>query len=286
MITFPNAKINIGLRITERRPDGYHNLETLFVPIGLYAGTPENPVSFCDTLEVTHSDRDSYIFTGNALDCPLEKNLVYKGVKLFRKESGLSHPVSVYLEKHLPDGAGLGGGSADASFTLKMLNELNGLIFDNDELERIALKLGADCPLFIRNRICYGEGIGEKLTPADLSLAGLWIVIVKPEIYVSTREAFAGIKPKKDPEGFPFCRLGEIPLSDWRDIAVNDFEESIFPLYPELAEIKQCLYGHGASYASMSGSGSSLFGLFRSYETAAIAAENFSSPLHTWVLKL
>lgn len=286
MITFPNAKINIGLRITERRPDGYHNLETLFVPIGLYAGTPENPVSFCDTLEVARSDRDSYIFTGNTIDCPLEKNLVYKAVELFRKESGLSHPVSVYLEKHLPDGAGLGGGSADASFTLKMLNELNGLIFDDEELERIALKLGADCPLFIRNRICYGEGIGEKLTPVDLSLDGWWIVIVKPDIYVSTREAFSGIKPKKDPDGLPFCRLGEIPVSDWRDLAVNDFEKSIFPIYPELAEIKQSLYRHGASYASMSGSGSSLFGLFSSYEAAASAAENFSSPLHTYVLKL
>lgn len=286
MISFPNAKINIGLRITERRPDGYHNLETIFIPIGLYAGTPLNPVSFCDTLEITPAPMDTFRFCGNTIDCPLEKNLVYKAVVAFRVATGLSMPVNVVLEKHLPDGAGLGGGSADAAFALRILNDLHGSPLGEADLERIALRLGADCPAFIRNVPSYGEGIGEMLTPVKLNLEGWWCVVVKPPVYVSTREAFAGVSPRKDPDAFPLLRLGQLLVEEWREVAVNDFESSIFPVHPELEEIKVRLYGLGAAYASMSGSGSSLFGLFRSAESAIEAAGAFPAPLRTWPLKL
>ena len=287
MISFPNAKINIGLRITERRPDGYHNLETVFHPVGLYAGTPLNPVSFCDTLEVVPSANDEFRFKGRPIDCPLEKNLVYKAVMVYREELKKRNinpmPVSVTLEKNLPDGAGLGGGSADASFTLKLLDNLTfpgdsaSSPFTADDLERMALRLGADCPVFIRNQSCYAEGVGEKMTPVSLGLAGMWCVIVKPEIYVSTREAFAGVRPHKDNDAFPLNRLGELPKTEWKDVAVNDFEASLFPAYPRLGEIMQGLYDAGAFYASMSGSGSSQFGLFESRETATRAASGFAS---------
>ncbi len=277
MITFPNAKINIGLRITERRPDGYHNLETLFVPVGLYAGTPLNPVSFCDTLEIQSAPDDSFVFSGNPIDCPLEKNLVYRAVRAFREASARTAPVSVVLEKHLPDGAGLGGGSADAAFTLMMLNELHGCPLTAEELARIALSLGADCPIFIYNRPCYGEGVGERLTPVSLPLDGWWCVIVKPDVYISTREAFAGVVPHKDADAFPLGRLGELPVEEWKEVAVNDFERSIFPRWPELQRIKTQLYDTGAVYASMSGSGSSLFGLYPSELEAMDAVAELKS---------
>lgn len=304
MISFPNAKLNIGLRITERRPDGYHNLETLFVPVGLYAGTPVNPVSFCDTLEITPSETDRFIFSGRPVDCPTEKNLVYRAVETFREAAALKgivpFAVQVFLEKHLPDGAGLGGGSADASFALKLLNELGGFPFSDEELSGLVLRLGADCPFFIANRPAYGEGIGERLTPVYLNLDGWWCVIVKPRIHVSTREAFAGIVPRSnrkdsltDRDEYPLYRLGEIPVEDWRDIAVNDFESTLFPLYPELSQVKERLYDLGARYTSMSGSGSSLFGLFSDEASAAEATDRLisSTPLKegtegVWSLKL
>lgn len=301
MITFPNAKINIGLRITERRPDGYHNLETVFAPVGLHAGTPVNPESFCDVLEIVGSREFEFRFGGRSIDCPLEKNLVYRAVKLFEEELQtkrglLLPPVSVALDKVLPDGAGLGGGSADASFTLKMLNDLYPQLnesftrtdkpFTEDELEAIALRLGADCPVFIRNRSCYAEGVGEKMKPIDLPLKGMWCVNVKPPVYVSTKEAFAGVTPHKDPDAFPLDRLGELPIEEWKHVAVNDFEASLFPKHPELAEIKSRLYDCGAHYASMSGSGSALYGLFADFDTATSATLRFPSPLQTYLLLL
>ncbi len=270
MIAFVNAKINLGLSITERRQDGYHNLETLFYPVGLYNGTPENPSPFCDILEVTKAQdpdsEDKLLFTGREINCEPEKNLVFRALKIFREELSRKDmaeclpAVEIHLDKHLPDGAGLGGGSADASFTLRMLNETAGSPFSKEELVAMALRLGADCPFFIINRPAFASGVGECLELSRLDLSGWWALIIKPEVYVSTREAFSGITPA--PASFDLRRLAETPVSEWKKMVRNDFESTIFPLHPQLREIKENLYRTGAVYASMSGSGSSLFGLF------------------------
>lgn len=260
MISFVNAKINIGLNIVRRRPDGYHDLSTIFYPVGLYAGTPTNPVSFSDVLEIIESDKEEFIFMGRRVDCPPEKNLVVKAYHSFFKELGKSYPHKVILDKHLPDGAGLGGGSADASFTLRLLNELMGKPFSDEKLESIALSLGADCPFFIKNTPCYAEGVGERMEKISLNLEGKWILVIKPDVYVSTKEAFAGVTPKK-----PLYDLRQVirqPIEEWKNFITNDFEDSLFPRYPQLQEIKELLYDIGASFALMSGSGSSLYGIF------------------------
>lgn len=273
MIQFINAKLNLGLNIVNRRPDGYHDLETVFYPVGLYNGTPQNPEPFCDILEITPADNTEFIFTGREVNCPLEKNLVYKAWKLFKDNYPELPEYTIRLEKHLPDGAGLGGGSADASFVLRMLNELNDFPFDDAQLEAMALKLGADCPVFVRNRPCYAEGVGEKMQPVDLDLSGWWCALVKPDLSISTKEAFAGVTPR-----YPERNLREIvklPVEEWNGLMKNDFEESLFPNHPLLAEIKGRMLALGASYAAMSGSGSTIFGLFPSREAALAAIARF-----------
>ncbi|MDE6637020.1 MAG: 4-(cytidine 5'-diphospho)-2-C-methyl-D-erythritol kinase, partial [Muribaculaceae bacterium] len=172
MVKFINAKLNLGLNIVRKREDGYHDLETVFYPIGVHNGTPENPEPFCDILEIIPSEKTEFVFTGREVDCPLEKNLVYKAWKIFKDNYPELKDYKIHLEKHLPDGAGLGGGSADASGVLLMLNELSGNPFKNEELLEMALCLGADCPFFILNRPCYAEGVGEILEPIDLDLSG------------------------------------------------------------------------------------------------------------------
>ncbi|MDE5773420.1 MAG: 4-(cytidine 5'-diphospho)-2-C-methyl-D-erythritol kinase [Muribaculaceae bacterium] len=275
MIQFVNAKLNLGLNIVRKREDGYHLLETIFYPVGLYNGTPENPDPFCDILEVIPAGdnvgENRYFWSGRKIDCPLEKNLVYRAAELITEETG--RYFDLYLEKYLPDGAGLGGGSADASFTLKALNEISGRTIPDARLKEMALSLGADCPFFIDNIPAYGEGIGEILTPVEQRLKGMWCVIVKPDVYVSTREAFAGITPH--PSATSLRDVYSRPVSVWREFMHNDFEESIFPQHPELAVIKQQLYGHGAIYAQMSGSGSSIFGLFDDVRMAKKCREAF-----------
>ncbi|MBD5203848.1 MAG: 4-(cytidine 5'-diphospho)-2-C-methyl-D-erythritol kinase [Bacteroidales bacterium] len=303
MISFVNAKLNIGLYITRRRPDGYHDLETLFYPVGLYDGTPVAPeggAPFCDILEITPSETaaaDRFMFLGRKVDCPPEKNLVCRAVSLFRSElaeesagagvfSRLPEGVDVTLIKNLPDGAGLGGGSADASFTLRLLNELTAKPFSAGRLEEMALRLGADCPFFIRNRPAFASGVGDLLEESSLSLAGRWAVVAKPHVYVSTREAFANISPR--PASFDLRRLGEFAPSEWRGLGVaNQFEETLFPLHPVLADIKQALYDRGAEYASMSGSGAALYGIFPDEPSARVAFESMPSTLEgVWLLKL
>lgn len=288
MIKFINAKINIGLNIVNRRPDGYHDLETVFYPVGVMNGTPRNPEPFCDILEVSwgddHSDTEDtyesrgvvYTFRGREIDCPPEKNLIVKAGNLFVGSMlgrGLRPKpyLAVTLEKRLPDGAGLGGGSADASGVLTALNDMHDNPFRGDELEKMALSLGADCPVFVENRPAYAEGVGERLNPIELDLNGWWCVIAKPPVYVSTREAFAGIVPGR--RSVPLRELMRRPVEEWRGLVVNDFEESLFPRHPELNRIKQSLYTTGAVYASMSGSGSALYGLYRHREEAAEACE-------------
>ena len=276
MIAFVNAKINLGLQIVRRREDGYHDLRTIFYPVGLYAGQPENPVAFCDILEivpVTSNSRFSFITTGRAVDCPVEKNLVWRAADLYFKR--FAHPdlsVDIHLEKHLPDGAGMGGGSADAAFTLRLLRELDQAPLPDDEsLARAALELGADCPFFILNRPAYAVGVGERLSPININLAGKWIAVAKPDVFVSTREAFAGVSPAM-PE-FDLRSLPSIPMERWREILVNDFEKSIFPIHPNLEMIKEEFYRLNAIYASLTGSGSCIYAIFDDEDLAKVALQ-------------
>ena len=273
MIRFVNAKLNLGLNIVRKRPDGYHELETLFYPVGKYNGTPVNPEPFCDILEITPSDETEFVFSGRKVDCPLEKNLVYKAWKLFKENFPDLPELRISLEKHLPDGAGLGGGSADASAVLCMLNELCGSPFGDMRLADMALKLGADCPFFIYNRPCYAEGVGEVLEPVEVDLSGCWCLLVKPDLYISTKEAFAGVVPAQ-PE-YSLKEILSLPPEEWQGRMVNDFEASIFPNHAVLSNIKERLLGSGAVYSAMSGSGSTVFGLFRRKEEAVEAYEQF-----------
>ena len=259
MITFPNAKINLGLNITEKRPDGYHNLETVFYPVPLE-----------DALEITILNDSKQKFalhqSGLEISGEPENNLVVKAYLLLDREFQLP-PIDIYLYKHIPSGAGLGGGSADAAFMLKLLNEKFHLHLTDEKLEEYAAMLGADCAFFIKNNPTFAEGIGNVFSPVDLSLKGYQLVLVKPDIFVSTREAFSFIRPRH-----PEHSLKEIikrPVNEWKDNMLNDFEESVFPQYPVIEDIKKELYRKGAVYAAMSGSGSSVFGLFNPEEEIA-----------------
>lgn len=254
MITFPNVKINLGLSITEKRPDGYHNLETVFYPVALE-----------DALEVrtssaTAPDRKFTLHQhGLEIAGKPEDNLVSKAYQLLDEEFNLP-PVDIHLYKHIPSGAGLGGGSSDAAFMLKLLNEHFHLHLSDNQLEAYAATLGADCAFFIRNKPTFAEGIGNIFSPIELSLSGYGIMIVKPDIFVSTREAFSNIHPNRP--AHPIKEVIQRPVSEWKETLINDFEASVFPLHPAIEAIKQELYNQGAAYASMSGSGSSVFGLF------------------------
>lgn len=252
MIVFPNIKINLGLSITEKRPDGYHNLETVFYPVALE-----------DALEIRTLPKAEKKITlhqyGMEIAGNPEDNLVAKAYSLLDKEFHLP-PVEIHLYKHIPSGAGLGGGSSDAAFMLKLLNEQFHLNLSEERLEIYAATLGADCAFFIKNKPVYAEGIGNIFSPIELSLRGYQIMIVKPDVFVSTREAFANIHPHH-PE-HPVKEVIRRPVAEWKDTLINDFEASVFPQHPVIGEIKEELYNQGAIYASMSGSGSSVFGLF------------------------
>lgn len=254
MITFPNVKINLGLSITEKRPDGYHNLETVFYPVALE-----------DALEVRTSstaapDRKFTLQQhGMEIAGKPEDNLVVKAYQLLDREFHLP-PIEIHLYKHIPSGAGLGGGSSDAAFMLKLLNGHFHLNLSDDQLEAYAAMLGADCAFFIRNKPTFAEGIGNIFSPIELSLSGYGIMIVKPDIFVSTREAFSNIRPSRP--AHPIKEVIQRPVSEWKETLINDFEASVFPLHPAIGAIKEELYNQGAVYASMSGSGSSVFGLF------------------------
>lgn len=259
MITFPCAKINLGLNIVSKREDGYHNLETVFYPIPL-----------CDALEIKYmgekfpSDVDCDLkITGNAVDCDEQSNLVVKAYNLLAADYQLPR-VHAHLYKHIPSQAGLGGGSSDAAFMIRLLDERFRLNIGNPEMERYAAKLGADCAFFIEAEPSYAEGIGDVLMPVDGpkgNLDGYYLAVVKPDVAVSTKDAYAAITPKKPAK---CCRdIVRQPIETWKDELVNDFEEPIFKMHPELASIKEKLYEQGAVYAAMSGSGSAIFGIFR-----------------------
>lgn len=254
MITFPNVKINLGLSITEKRPDGYHNLETVFYPVAL-----EDALEI-RTSSATAPDRKFTLHQhGLEIAGKPEDNLVAKAYQLLDEKFNLP-PVDIHLYKHIPSGAGLGGGSSDAAFMLKLLNEHFHLNLPDNQLEEYAATLGADCAFFIRNKPTFAEGIGNIFSPIELSLSGYGIMIVKPDIFVSTREAFSNIHPHR-PE-HPIKEVIQRPVSEWKETLINDFEASVFLLHPAIEAIKQELYNQGAAYASMSGSGSSVFGLF------------------------
>ncbi len=296
MIKFVNAKINIGLNVVARRDDGYHDIETVFFPVGIESGMPQQPQPFDDILEANiepnHPSGCRFQLMGRRLNCDPQKNLVVKATTMFLHayfdKVGPDDQIGLFniiLDKHLPDGAGLGGGSADATFTLLTLNELLDEPFSRNELARMARKLGADCAFFLVNTPAFAEGIGEELTPIELDLKGNWLLLVKPPVSVSTKEAFAGIEPRKP--DFDLRFLQYLPLDQWRGKVVNDFENTIFPLHPELADVKELFYDRGALYASMSGSGSALYGIFGDEEKAKKASEDFRSTYEdVWLFKL
>jgi 4-diphosphocytidyl-2-C-methyl-D-erythritol kinase len=248
MIVFPNAKINLGLFITEKRTDGFHNLESLFLPIPLY-----------DILEVTLTTEDtSLICTGESSDIPTEKNIVYKAWQLLRESYGIGN-VHIHLHKIIPSGAGMGGGSSDGSFMLKALNELFQLNLSVEQLELFAAKLGSDCPFFINNTAALVTGRGEGVESIDFNLEGKYLVVVNPGIHISTAQAFQGIKPRSS----EFNWKEFIQHKDFEKVELrNDFEQSVFQLYPEIAEIKKKFISEGAVYSSMSGTGSTVYGFF------------------------
>ena len=254
MITFPNAKINLGLDVVEKRPDGYHNLETVFYPIPL-----------CDILEITpttESDAPEYTFKmyNAVFDGDDTDNLVIKAYKALATDHQLPK-VEMSLYKHIPTGAGLGGGSADAAFALKMLNDIACLGLTSEELCKYAARIGADCAFFIENTPAYATGIGNILSPTPCSISGYHLVLVKPDIHVSTKDAYALVTPQKPQESL--TDITQHPIQEWKNAMKNDFEKSIFAKYPEMAKVKEQLYEMGAVYASMSGSGSSFFGIFK-----------------------
>ncbi len=263
MITFPCAKINLGLNIVSKRPDGYHNLETVFYPIPL---TDALEIKYMDEKFPSESPCDLKI-TGNDVDCNEEDNLVIKAYQLLAADFQLPR-VHAHLVKRIPTQAGLGGGSSDAAYMIRLLDERFRLNIGIPEMERYAAKLGADCAFFITADPSYAEGIGDVLMPADVPGAGLggyYLAVVKPSVAVSTRDAYAAIVPKAPAK---CCRdIVRQPIETWKDELVNDFEAPIFAMHPELAAIKQSLYDAGAVYAAMSGSGSALFGIFREQPT-------------------
>ncbi len=288
MLTFPNAKINIGLHITEKRPDGFHNLESCFYPVG-----------WSDVLEILPTDKLSFKSTGIPIPGNPETNLCLKAYHLVKQTFDIP-PVMIHLHKVVPIGAGMGGGSADCAFTIKTLNELFELHLTNEQMENYARQLGSDCAFFVQNRPQYCFGKGDEFSEINLDLSGKYIVLVNPNIHISTAEAYSGVKPVKvryltrsvgRPSPSPVERgvtylqnsplhgrgagatdaSGEVlnlkeilqkPVNQWVAVVKNDFESHLLPKYPILANIKNALYTHGAEYACMTGSGSTVFGIF------------------------
>ena len=255
MILHPHAKINLGLRILRRRTDGYHDIESCMLPIG-----------WADRLMVdiaAEATEDSYEIAGLAGELPIQRNLIYKAVQLLRAHHPEIPPLRLKLEKQIPTEAGLGGGSADAAYTLLAINELCRLGLSTVQLETLAGELGSDCPFFIQSRPTLVTGRGERLTPLAMpsALPGKWLLVVKPPIGMSTAEAYRQVTRHPEVEG-ELTSLLEQPIEQWRELIVNDFESVVFAHYPELATLCDTLYRHGAIYAAMSGSGTALYGIF------------------------
>ena len=252
MLLLPNCKINVGLRVVRKREDGYHDLETIFYPI----------FALHDELEILPAAEFSFEQEGIVVDCPPEQNLIIRCYRRMREHYPAIGEVSIRFRKNIPFGAGLGGGSSDAAHTAIALNELFHLGLTREQLAAEVRPLGADCPFFIYNTPCFAEGIGDLLTPIDFSLKGYRILMIKPACGVSTREAYSGLHLSADKHARPKL-IDQWSNSKWLNGQMeNDFEQSVFPLHPEIAHIKKRLLDAGALYASMSGSGSTVFGLF------------------------
>lgn len=248
MITFPNAKINLGLHVTKKRADGYHEIESCLIPIPLY-----------DVLEMGLAKEGGFTCTGIPIPGRGKDNLILKAHQLLKNDFPSLPELKIHLHKNIPIGAGLGGGSADAAFALTLMNRLLGLNLGLSLLEKYAAELGSDCPFFIQNKPKIVTGRGEIMIPTELTMKGKWIYLVYPQIHISTKEAYSGLTPKLTDQ-----RIDEIlPTPEkWKKLLVNDFEASLFNQHPELAGIKKAFYQNGAFYAVMSGSGSAVFGLF------------------------
>jgi len=264
MVIFPKAKINIGIRITGKRSDGFHNLESIFYPVCLHDAiefvVPEQPLKD-DILHVTG------ILSGSG---PSD-NLVMKAVRKIREANKIPF-LKIHLHKAIPVGAGLGGGSSDAANMLKSLNRFFNLELSSEKLKETSLELGSDCPFFIENNPAYAEGRGELLVPIKSLPEGLYLVLVNPGIHINTKEAYSYCTPKQPDTNLK--ELYNLDISEWKNLIINDFEESIFGKYPQIAVIKSTLYKMGAVYSSMSGSGSTVYGIFKMKPEIPVALRN------------
>lgn len=267
MICFPTCKINLGLRITQKRADGFHSLETVFYPLLL-----------TDALEIIIADAPTtepltFSSSGLAINGDTSDNLSCKAYWLLKNDYPKISPIKMHLHKKIPMGAGLGGGSADGAFTLTLLNQLFNLQIPKQALLDYALQLGSDCPFFIENSPAFATGRGEMLTPTNVNLDGYSIIVVNPGIGISTKMAFSLITPHQPSTHIP--DILKLPIRSWKDALINDFEAPIFKAYPELQKIKETLYQKGAVYAAMTGTGSTVYGIF---PTSIIPTISFDFP--------
>lgn len=250
MVVFPNAKINLGLNVTEKRNDGFHNIETVFYPIKL-----------CDILEIVKSqnNKSGFFNSGMIINCNIDNNLCIKALNLIKKDFCLPE-TDIFLYKNIPFGAGLGGGSSDAASVLTVLNTMFCLDINDNTLMQYAAELGSDCAFFLKNTPQLAKGRGEILTDIDVNLNEYFFVLIKPNIFIDTALAYAGVKPEKPKTGI--SEIMAMPVAEWKYFLKNDFEETVFERFPQIKAIKETLYSSGAVYASMSGSGSSVYAFF------------------------
>lgn len=270
MISFPNAKINLGLDIIEKREDGYHNISSCFYPVPLK-----------DILEINVSKAFGFQMSGIPISGDKTSNLVVKAYKLLKRDFDLPN-VTIHLHKNVPLEAGLGGGSSDGAFALRMLNEFFNLFLDESVIADYASALGSDCPFFVYNEPMIIHGRGEEMSSTDINLAGYYLYIVKPGISISTKEAYQNIQPARPRHNIQSI-LSDHPLESWKDLLKNDFEKVVFNIHPELSKIKAKLYKLGALYASMTGSGSAFYGIFKDQQS--ITTE-FPDDYFSWIGEL
>lgn len=260
MVTFPNCKINLGLNILQKRSDGFHDIETVFFPI-----------PFTDILEIVTSEKETELINTGISIKENENNLCLKAYELLKNDFPTLPQIEIHLHKVIPMGAGLGGGSADGAFTLSMLNEKYDLNISKEKLFVYASLLGSDCPFFLLNKSCIATGRGEKMEPINLPLSSYKILLVNPGIHLATKDLFQQITP-----GIPSKRIREIiqqPIESWKNELVNDFEKIVFFIHPEIKKIKENLYKQRAVYASMTGTGSTVFGIFKADQDINYPAE-------------
>lgn len=261
MVIFSSAKINLGLFVKNKREDGYHNIETIFW----------NLKDYNDVIEIlpTTKEEDEFVFYGKTIQGDLKENLLYKALQLIRRDFPNARiPLKIILYKNIPMGAGLGGGSSNAAHLLKGLNTYFDLNISTEKLESYALELGSDCPFFIQKKPCIAEGRGEIFTPIDIDLEDVSIQVITPEIHISTAIAFHNLQIEE--HSFSMHELGKMSIYDWKEILKNDFEKNVFQMFPEIQEIKQQMYEAGAIFASLSGTGSTVYGIFPKNKKATI----------------